>query len=350
MGNLPLPASSGARVLRLAAVPPTSEPAQAQAPQVSQEIALLGVLREAATAGPLSTDAMLNALADAARVLSGADGTAIASRKDGIIVCRARSGDMAPDLGAPLTSDSGISGECLRTASIQVCADAETDARVDSDACRALGIQSVAVVPLRGRTGMFGVLEAFSARTRAFENEQIDALRSLAEIAEMAYERERKVATPPLATPALPTPALPTPALRAALLPAGAEPDVERDQGSERRSIKVYWIIACVTVALLAMTWIARMSWRQTGAEIAASAATRQPVSSTTAASNVQPFATTKPNLQPTRSTARLRRRFRSPLATFMMKCPSWVPGQSHCRASGERSRRESSRRPWWNG
>jgi len=284
MGNVPLPASSGTGVFSLRASP--SEP-------VSQDVALLGVLREAAIAGPLSTDAMLNALADASRVLSGADGTAIASRKEGIIVCRARSGDMAPDLGAPLNSDSGISGECLRTASIQICADAETDARVDSDACRTLGIRSVAVVPLRGRTGMFGVLEAFSARTNAFNNEQIDALRSLAEIAETAYERERKAANP----------ALPTPApLRPALFPAPArvEPDAEQngeqDQDSERWSIKVYGWIACATITLLAITWTVRMSWRHAGAEIAASAATRQPVASTTSAPNVEPFATTKPD------------------------------------------------------
>src|SRR5215831_20896089 len=100
------------------------------------------------------------------------------------LVCCARSGDMAPSLGAPLNSDSGISGECLRTASIQICNDTSTDARVDSEACQALGIRSVVVVPLLGRMGMFGILEAFSARTDAFEEEQLNSLRSLAEIAE----------------------------------------------------------------------------------------------------------------------------------------------------------------------
>jgi len=235
--------------------------------------------------GPQSADAILNALADAARVLCSADGTAIASRQNGLIVCRARSGDMAPGLGAPLNSDSGISGECLRTASVQICNDTSTDARVDAEACRALGIRSVTVVPLRGRMGMFGILEAFSARTGAFEEEQINSLRSLAEIAEMAYERERSAAN---TADTIST-------VRAALSAAAVRADL--DQSSARTSSKRYWILGGIFVALFAMAWIARISWRQTGAEIAASTttATAQPVGNSTTPA-LQLVATAKPN------------------------------------------------------
>ena len=284
MGNLPLPASSGIGVLSLGVALPASEPVQDQSTETSNDIALLGLLREAAVTGPLSADAILNALADAARVLSGADGTAIASRTDGIIVCRARSGGMAPDLGAPLNSDSGISGECLRTASIQICRDASTDTRVDPAACRALGIRSVAVVPLCGRMGIFGILEAFSARTDAFEEEQINSLRSLAEIAETAYERERSAAATPAPTAST---------LRAALFPAAVRADGDEHR---QRSSKRYWRLGGVAVALLAMAWIARISWWQTGAEIAASTSAAQSVSTATDPSTVQLVATAKPD------------------------------------------------------
>jgi TonB family protein len=242
------------------------------------------VLREAAMTGRLSADAILNALADAARVLSSADGTAIASRSDGAIVCRARSGNMAPDLGAPLNIDSGISGECLRTALIQICNDASTDQRVDSEACRALGIRSVAVVPLRGRMGIFGILEAFSARTNAFEQEQINSLRSLAEVAEMAYERERSGGKP---APTLST-------VRAALFPVAAHAD--RGQNPARSARKRYWVFACALLAVLAIAWIARISWWQTDAEIAASTATAQTTSTATAPSKLPLVATVKPD------------------------------------------------------
>jgi TonB family protein len=233
--------------------------------------------------GPQSADAILNALADAARVLCGADGTAIASRNGGAIVCRARSGEMSPGLGAPLNSDSGISGECLRTASIQICNNTSTDARVDSEACRALGIRSVAVVPLLGRMGMFGILEAFSARTGAFEEEQINSLRSLAEIAEMAYERERSAAN---TADTIST-------VRAALSAAAVRADF--DQNGARTSSKRYLILGGIFVALFAMAWIARISWRQTGAEIAASTSTTQ-TTSTSPAPAVQLVAVEKPN------------------------------------------------------
>jgi TonB family protein len=296
MGNLPLPASTGAGVLSLGVVPPASEPAQAASTQACGDVALLGVLRDAAMTGRLSADAILNALADAARVLSSADGTAIASRSDGVIVCRARSGNMAPDLGAPLNADSGISGECLRTALIQICNDAATDRRVDSEACRALGIRSVAVVPLRGRMGMFGILEAFSARANAFEEEQINSLRSLAEIAEMAYERERSAAKP------MPT----LSAVRAALFPAAAHAD--RDQNHGTAASKRYWVLGCALFALLAMAWIARISWWQTDAEIAASTSTAQAASVATAPSKLQLVATVKPDAAvPAHSAARAR-------------------------------------------
>jgi TonB family protein len=296
MGNLPLPASTGAGVLSLGVAPPAPEPNQAPSTQASHDVALLKVLRDAAMTGRLSADAILNALADTARVLSSADGTAIASRSDGVIVCRARSGAMAPDLGAPLNADSGISGECLRTALIQICNDASTDRRVDSEACRALGIRSVAVVPLRGRMGMFGILEAFSARTDAFEEEQINSLRSLAEIAEMAYERERSAAKP---APTLST-------VRAALFPKAAHGD--RDQNPGRAAGKRYWVFGCALLALLAMVWIARVGWWQTDAEIAASTSTAQTAKTATAPSKLQLVATVKPDAAtPAHSVARAR-------------------------------------------
>ena len=277
MGDLPLPASSGAGALRFSVTPVTSDRTPAKSSQASRDLALLSVLREAVTAGRLSTDSILNALADAARVLSGADGTAIASRKDGVIVCRARSGGIAPGLGAPLNSDSGISGECLRKGAIQICSDAATDERVDSEACRSLGIRSVAVVPLRGSTGMFGILEAFSAHTDAFEKEQIDSLRALAEIAELAYGHERRLPATASVTPATRRPEL--------LAPAAG---MDQDHAEQRSSTKRYWIVGVVAVVLVMMALAAQMSWRQTGAEIAASASSPQPASNK-AASNDRP-------------------------------------------------------------
>ncbi len=279
MGDLPLPPSSAPGVLSRDPNPDPLTPARAVAPPAPDNTALLGVLRQAVSAGSLSTDSLLNAIADAARVLSGAHGTAIASRVNGLVVCRARSGDMAPPLGAPLNTDSGISGECLRTAAILVCGDTSTDERVDPEVCNSLGIRSVAVVPLRGRTGMLGILEAFSERADAFQEDQINSLRALAEIAEAAYERER--AGPPVA-PAAVTSSRIRPALFAAPIVAG--PAVE-GIGNLRFATKYYWIVGAACVVLLLATIIVRLSWRHTGEEIAASEPHPQTVSTVQASS-----------------------------------------------------------------
>jgi TonB family protein len=139
-----------------------------------------------------SPDSVIRATTEAARVLTAADGVAIAFRSKGVILCRARSGDLAPELGSYVNANSGISGECLRTASILVCQDARTDSRVDALVCERMGICSIVVVPLRGPVGISGILEVFSTRNNAFGEREINCLRGLAEIAEAAYERERR--------------------------------------------------------------------------------------------------------------------------------------------------------------
>ena len=264
MGDLPLPPSSASGLLTHDPAVTRSSFDEPNSSSASDNLALLDVLRQAVNAGTFSTDALLNAVADAARVVSGADGTAVASRLNGLVVCRARSGVIAPDLGAPVNADSGISGECLRTAAVLICKDTATDERVDPEVCRGLGIRSLAVVPLRGRMGILGILEAFSSRPEAFEGEQIDALRSLAEIAEAAYQREQSAPAP--------TPAVSRPALFAAPVASAADKGV-------RLTAKHYWIIGTVALAMLLITLVVRMSWRQAGADIAASEPHPQTVS-----------------------------------------------------------------------
>ena len=150
-----------------------------------------------------STDSLLAAVAQAARLLTGADSAALALHQNGKIVCRSRSGPIGPELGAPVNTDSGISGECLRSATILVSSDTLRDERVDGDVCRSLGIRSIAAVPLRGQLGMVGILEVFSSRPGAFEDRQIDSLRALAEIAEQVHEREAYSSQTPARTSAL---------------------------------------------------------------------------------------------------------------------------------------------------
>lgn len=150
---------------------------------------ILAKLRAMVAAGTQEADAILGTIAVAAHALTGASGAAIAMPRDGAVVCVGRSGDIAPNLGARLDVDSGISGECLRTGMNLRCDDAARDFKVDPEVCRQLGLQSIAVVPLRGQVGRVGVLEVFSTQSYAFTEEHVNLLGRLAGLAEAAWAR-----------------------------------------------------------------------------------------------------------------------------------------------------------------
>jgi hypothetical protein len=146
----------------------------------------LTCLRDLVASGDHRLDTVLETLADSACRLTGATGTAIAMWKDGAMICRARSGDTAPPLGARLSADTGISGECLRTGRVQICADTENDPIVDVEVCRRLGLRSIVVLPILGWRGINGILEIFSTQPVAFTEHNITLLQQLAALAERA--------------------------------------------------------------------------------------------------------------------------------------------------------------------
>jgi TonB family protein len=157
---------------------------------------ILANLRQTITAGTEGMETILGSIAEAARSLSGAAGAAIAMPRGDAVVCVGRSGEAAPQLGARVNVDSGISGECLRTGTILRCDDVSRDLRVDTEVCRHLGLQSIAAVPLRGQQGRVGVLEAFSSRTYAFDDDDMGILGRLAGLAERAWAQGSNTEVP----------------------------------------------------------------------------------------------------------------------------------------------------------
>lgn len=166
--------------LRISSVPaePRREP--------PDSVAIFRTLRLAVASNGYAPDIILGAVAEAAQALTGASAAAVAMRRDGVVVCCGRSGEMAPDLGARLSVDSGISGECLRSGRTLRCDDTQSDYRADPELCRRLGLRSIAAVPLRDRQGVSGILETFSTRPYAFADEHVDVLLQLADLAEAA--------------------------------------------------------------------------------------------------------------------------------------------------------------------
>src|SRR6202021_1515984 len=65
--------------------------------------------------------AALQLLAERAQYITGASGAAVALRVGDEMICRASAGSSAPELGAHLQVDSGLSGESVRTKQILRC-------------------------------------------------------------------------------------------------------------------------------------------------------------------------------------------------------------------------------------
>jgi TonB family protein len=128
----------------------------------------------------LALEIVLNEIVEQACLATGATGAAIVLVRDGEMVCRASNGANAPALGAPLSSETGLTAECIKTRQVQRCDDAQSDPRADSEASRSLGVRSVIILPLLQKGEMAGVLEVFSPLPGAFGDRDERTLEALA--------------------------------------------------------------------------------------------------------------------------------------------------------------------------
>jgi putative methionine-R-sulfoxide reductase with GAF domain len=130
-------------------------------------------------AGEINLEPGISIIAEKAQVLTGATGAAIALRRGNEIVCRARTGRTAPDVGVRLQTDSGLSAECVRTGEVLLCNDAESNPRVDWATCRRMGVRSILVAPLRHFRRTLGVFEVLSSTPHAFDNNDVATMQFL---------------------------------------------------------------------------------------------------------------------------------------------------------------------------
>ncbi|HEY1800269.1 MAG TPA: GAF domain-containing protein [Terriglobales bacterium] len=131
-------------------------------------LAGLSAVRREVEALGTNLRAVLELVTDRAFMFSHASGAAIALSNDIDIICLARAGADAPSVGARVSTESGLSAECVRTGELLYCEDSENDSRVDRDACRSLGIRSIVAVPIYDQEKIAGLLEVFSREPASF--------------------------------------------------------------------------------------------------------------------------------------------------------------------------------------
>jgi TonB family protein len=127
----------------------------------------------------LALEVVLNEIVEQACLATGASGAAVILERDGEWVCRASSGGSAPELGARLNSEAGLTAECVKTRQAQRCDNAETDTRAEVEACRNLGVRSLVALPLFQNAKLEGVFAVFSAQAFAFEERENRTLEAL---------------------------------------------------------------------------------------------------------------------------------------------------------------------------
>jgi GAF domain-containing protein len=137
----------------------------------------------------------ISVIAERAQTLTGATGAAIALRHGDEIICRARTGRTAPDLGVRLQTDSGISADCVRTGEIVLCHDAERNPCVDLASCRRLGARSILAAPLRHFRRTLGVFEVLSGAPHAFDNRDVATMQLLSSLMVAAISRLSSIRT-----------------------------------------------------------------------------------------------------------------------------------------------------------
>jgi diguanylate cyclase (GGDEF)-like protein len=136
-------------------------------PRLLMEI--IGVQTAIAQQG-LDLGAVMALAAYRAQALTGATGAVIEMAEGDEMVYRSVAGSAESMLGLRLDRHRSLSGLCVAQNRILHCTDAETDERVDREACRRVGLRSMLVVPLCHLGASVGVLKVLSSQAGGFSD------------------------------------------------------------------------------------------------------------------------------------------------------------------------------------
>ncbi|MGE5503936.1 MAG: diguanylate cyclase domain-containing protein [Actinomycetota bacterium] len=150
-------------------------------PSATQLMDVIAIQTDIAKLG-LDLGAVMALVVERTLALIGADGAAIELAEADDMVYRAAAGSAATQIGLRLKRESSLSGLCVRTGDILRCDDSETDARVDREACRRVGLRSMIVMPLLHNGATVGALKAMSTRPGRFGEADMRLLGLLSEM------------------------------------------------------------------------------------------------------------------------------------------------------------------------
>jgi len=134
-----------------------------------------------ASAG-LGLDGVMSLVVDRCVALTGAQAAVIEMLEGEEMVYRSVTAAIASSLNTRLRRTSSLSGLCVTLGELLSCEDAETDDRVDKEACQRVGVRSMICVPLFHAGQAVGVLKVLSPRPHHFTPDARDTLELLARV------------------------------------------------------------------------------------------------------------------------------------------------------------------------
>ncbi|MCB0918190.1 MAG: GGDEF domain-containing protein [Actinobacteria bacterium] len=138
-----------------------------------------------------SLEGVMQLVARRAEELTNADAAIVELAEGDEMVYAAATGTAADHVGLRLSLHTSLSGLSVRTGKLQTCEDSETDPRVDKQACRAVGVRSMIVVPLIHRGAALGVLKVMSGSAHHFDHSDQLILEPLAGFIAAALRKAR---------------------------------------------------------------------------------------------------------------------------------------------------------------
>ncbi len=108
--------------------------------------------------------------------LTGAMGVVVELLEGEEMVYSAANAPLAGHVGLRLKRKGSLSGLCVEQATLLLCADTETDPRVDREACRRIKARSMVCAPLFRTAQAVGVIKLMASEPDAFDADHIEAL------------------------------------------------------------------------------------------------------------------------------------------------------------------------------
>lgn len=124
---------------------------------------------------------VMDEVVQTAMELTGSEGATIELSEDSEMVYRAVAGSLEPFLGFKLSQESSLSGLCVRSGHILYSEDTQNDPRVDQNAAKNVGAESMVVVPLQYGEYNVGVLKVISSQKHFYADHTICILSIMAE-------------------------------------------------------------------------------------------------------------------------------------------------------------------------